>query len=70
MASRSPPRWRFTRPPRSVLYTRATRSWRSDGVTLEAPIVAFGLFEHLPEGALPLTSLLELSDCNTNCQTV
>ena len=30
----------------------------SDGVALKAPIVAFGLLQHLPEGALPLTSLL------------
>ena len=30
----------------------------SDGVALEAPIVAFGFLQHLPEGALPLTSLL------------
>ena len=30
----------------------------SDGVALEAPIVAFGFLQHLPEGALPLTGLL------------
>merc|ERR1712061_222059 len=32
----------------------------SDRVALEAPIVALGLLEHLPEGALPLTGLLVL----------
>merc|ERR550532_2204694 len=32
----------------------------SDGVALEAPVVALGLFEHLPEGALPLARLLVL----------
>merc|ERR1712107_950465 len=32
----------------------------SDGVALEAPIVALGLLEHLPEGALPLPGLLVL----------
>merc|ERR1712039_322628 len=33
---------------------------RSDRVALEAPVVAFGLLEHLPEGALPLSRLLVL----------
>merc|ERR1712146_330284 len=33
---------------------------RSDGVALEAPIVALRLLEHLPEGTLPLTGLLVL----------
>merc|ERR1719330_1899805 len=32
----------------------------SDGVSLEAPVVALRLLEHLPEGALPLASLLVL----------
>merc|ERR1712187_423167 len=31
-----------------------------DGVALEAPIVTFRLFKHLPEGALPLAGLLIL----------
>merc|ERR1719510_1272705 len=33
---------------------------KSDSMTLEAPIVALGLLKHLPEGALPLPSLLVL----------
>merc|ERR1712039_407467 len=33
---------------------------RSDRVALEAPVVAFGLLEHLPECALPLARLLVL----------
>merc|ERR1712056_129614 len=33
---------------------------QSDSVTLEAPIVALGLLEHLPERALPLARLLVL----------
>merc|ERR1719512_424819 len=32
----------------------------SDSVPLEAPIVALRLFQHLPEGALPLARLLVL----------
>merc|ERR1719330_1768827 len=32
----------------------------SDGVSLEAPVVALRLLEHLPEGGLPLASLLVL----------
>eukprot|EP00409_Alexandrium_fundyense_P004310 CAMPEP_0185903192 /NCGR_PEP_ID=MMETSP0196C-20130402/2403_1 /TAXON_ID=2932 /ORGANISM="Alexandrium fundyense, Strain CCMP1719" /LENGTH=176 /DNA_ID=CAMNT_0028622185 /DNA_START=60 /DNA_END=588 /DNA_ORIENTATION=- len=32
----------------------------SDGVALEAPVIALGLLKHLPEGALPLASLLVL----------
>merc|ERR1712187_1020256 len=32
----------------------------SDGVALEAPIVALGLLQHLPEGALPFTCLFVL----------
>merc|ERR1719510_1776335 len=32
----------------------------SDSMTLEAPVVALGLLEHLPKGALPLPGLLVL----------
>merc|ERR1719226_45052 len=39
---------------------RKTPSGHSDGVALEAPIVAFRLLEHLPERALPLACLLVL----------
>merc|ERR1719491_2269246 len=38
----------------------AARPGSLNGVALEAPIVALGLFQHLPEGALPLASFLVL----------
>ena len=40
------------------LTTTLAQRGASDGVALEAPIVAFGFLQHLPEGALPLTGLL------------
>merc|ERR1712061_112557 len=45
---------------RLTLRGKRTGTNCSDRVALEAPIVALGLLEHLPEGALPLTGLLVL----------